>query len=209
MLSLRTVLLALLAAGLLHIDAQAQVADRAALLPPAADTVEAMPTETGEPVPETGRDGELTLQTGRDSEIVLEFSAATRREILTRLFAEREVEIEWRNKAFADEMVQGRGLRGSPIELARRLLARVSYVMFYDTSSDEPRLARIVILGADPALVTRSAGVPSSARQEASSVTRSASTPSRDRQEARANETTRRRAAIDAARRAITAAQRR
>ena len=192
MLSLRAVLLAMLTAGLLHIDAQAQVRDRAALLPPAADVVETMPTEADEPVPETGRHGELTLQTGRDSEIVLEPGTATRREILTRLFAEREVEIEWRNKAFADERVQGRGLRGSPIELARRLLARVSYVMFYDTSSDEPRLARIVILGSDPP-----------------SVARSASAPPRDRQEARASEAARRRAAIDTARRAITAAQRR
>ena len=192
MLSLRAVLLAVLAAGLLQIDAQAQVPDRTALLPPAADAVDVMPPEPGEPVPDTGRHGELPLQTGRDSEIVLGSSAAPRREILTRLFAEREVEIEWRNKAFADEMVQGRGLRGSPIELARRLLARVSYVMFYDTSSDEPRLARIVILGSDPP-----------------SVTRSASAPPRDRQEARASEAARRRAAIDTARRAITAAQRR
>jgi hypothetical protein len=193
MLSLRAVLLAALAAGLLHIDAQAQVPDRAALLPSAADAVEAMPTEIGEPVPETRRHGELTLETGRDGEIeiVLESSGATRREILTRLFAGREVEIEWRNKAFADERVQGGRLRGPPVELARRLLARQSYVMSYDNSRSEPRLARIVILGSDPPSVTRSAGAPSRARQEAP-----------------ASEAARRRAAIDAARRAITAAQR-
>ena len=75
MLSLRAVLLAVLAAGLLQIDAQAQVPDRTALLPPAADAVDVMPTEAGEPVPENGRHGELTLQTGRDSEIVLGSSA--------------------------------------------------------------------------------------------------------------------------------------
>ena len=168
-----------------------------------------MPTETGKPVPKIRRHGELSPETGRDGEIVLEFSAATRREILNRLFAEREVEIEWRNKAFADERMQVGRLSGPPVELARRLLARVSYVMSYDTSSDEPRLARIVILGADPALVTRSGGAPSSARQEAPSVTRSAGATSPARQEARASEATRRREAIDAARRAITAAQRR
>ena len=182
----------------------------AALLPPAADPVETMPIETGKPVPETRRARRVVaLQTGRDGEIVLESSAATRREILNRLFAEREVEIEWRNKAFADERMQIGRLSGPPVELARRLLARVSYVMSYDTSSDEPRLARIVILGADPALVTRSGGAPSSTRQEAPSVTRTAGATSPARQEARASEATRRREAIDAARRAITAAQRR
>lgn len=190
--SLNLVLLAVLAVGLMLHDAQAQMSDRAALLPSEADAAEAMPPETTRPVPTTRRRGELTLKAGRDGEMVIETSGATRREILDRLFADREVEIEWRNKAFADERVQGRGLRGSPIELARRLLARVSYVMFYDTSSDEPRLARIVILGSDPP-----------------SVARSASAPPRDRQEARASEAARRRAAIDTARRAITAAQRR
>jgi hypothetical protein len=192
MLSLRAVLLAALAAGLLHIDAQAQVPDRAALLPAATDAVEALPTETAEPVLRTTRHGEFTLETGRDGEIVLESGGATRREILSRLFAGREVQIEWRNKAFADERVQARLLRGSPVELARRLLARQSYVMSYDTSSNEPRLARIVILGSDPPSVTPSAGAPSPARREAG-----------------ASEAARRRAAIDAARRAITAAQRR
>jgi hypothetical protein len=192
MLSLRAVLLAVLSAGFLHIDARAQMPDGAALLPSAADAGEAMPTETGEPVPETSRRGEVTLETGRDGEMVLELSGATHREILNRLFAKREVEIEWRNNAFADERVQGRRLRGPPVELARRLLARVNYVMVYDASSNEPRLARIVILGSDPPSVTRSAGAPS-----------------RVRQEAQASEAARRRAAIDAAQRAITAAQRR
>jgi hypothetical protein len=190
MLWLRTLLLAVLAAGLLHIDARADMPDEVALLASAADAVEAMPSEIGEPVPKTRRHGERTRETGRDVEIALDSGGATRREILTRLFAGREVEIEWRNKAFADERVQGGRLSGPPAELARRLLARVSYVMFYDRSSNEPRLARIVVLGSDAPSVTRSAAVPSPARQEASDAER-------------------RRKAIEAARRAITAAQRR
>lgn len=193
MLSLRAVLLAALAAGLLHIDAQAQMPDTAALLPSAADAVEGLPAETADPVPKTTRHGEFTLQSGRDGEMVLESGGATRREILTRLFAGREVAIEWRNKAFADERVQGHRLKGPPVELARRLLARQSYVMSYDTTSNEPRLARIVILGSDPPSVTPAA----------------AASPSPARREAGASEAARRRAAIDAARRAITAAQRR
>jgi hypothetical protein len=186
MLSLRTVLLAVLLAGVSHVNAQAQVPDGAALLPSSVDAVKATPTETGEPVPQTSRHGQVTLEVGRDGEVVLEFSGATRREILNRLLAERDVEIEWRNKAVGDERLQGRRLGGSPFELARRLLAHVNYLMFYDTGSNEPRLARIVILGSDPPSVTRSAG-----------------------HEAQASEAARRRAAIDAARRAITAAQRR
>ena len=119
------------------------------------------------------------------------------------------MEIEWRNKAFADERVQSGRLSGPPVELARRLLARVSYVMSYDTSSNEPRLARIVVLGSDAPSVTRGAGVPPPARQEAPSLTRSAGAPSPVRQETQASEAERRRKAIDAARRAIMAAQRR
>jgi hypothetical protein len=209
LLSLRAVLLSLLATGLMHNDAQAQMPDGPALLVSAVDAVEVLSTEAGEPVPETGRLGELTLQTGPDVGIALDSGGATRREILTRLFAGREVEIEWRNKAFADERVQGGRLSGPPAELARRLLARVSYVMFYDRSSNEPRLARIVVLGSDAPSVTRSAGVPPPARQESSSLTRSAGAPSPVRQETQATEAERRRKAIDAARRAIMAAQRR
>ena len=190
MRSLNLVLFAVLATGLMHNDAQAQVRDGAALLASAADAVEAMPSEIGEPIPKTRRHGELTRETGRDGGIALDPGGATRREILNRLFAGREVEIEWRNKAFADEKIQGGRLSGPPIEIARRLLARVSYVMSYDSSGNEPRLARIVVLGSDAPSVTRSAAVPPPARQEAS-------------------EAARRRAAIDAARRAITAAQRR
>jgi hypothetical protein len=208
LLSLRAVLLSLLATGLMHNDAQAQMPDGPALLVSAVDAVEVLSTEAGEPVPETGRLGELTLQTGPDVGIALDSGGATRREILTRLFAGREVEIEWRNKAFADERVQGGRLSGPPAELARRLLARVSYVMFYDRSSNEPRLARIVVLGSDAPSVTRSAAVPSPARQDASEAARrSAGAPSPARQEA--SDAERRRKAIEAARRAITAAQRR
>jgi hypothetical protein len=208
LLSLRAVLLSLLATGLMHNDAQAQMPDGPALLVSAVDAVEVLSTEAGEPVPETGRLGELTLQTGPDVGIALDSGGATRREILTRLFAGREVEIEWRNKAFADERVQGGRLSGPPAELARRLLARVSYVMSYDRSSNEPRLARIVVLGSDAPSVTRSAVVPSPARQEASGAARrSAGAPSPARQEV--SDAERRSKAIEATRRAITAAQRR
>jgi hypothetical protein len=208
MLSLRAVLLAVLAAGLLHIDARAEMPDEVALLPSETDAVEAMPSEIGEPAPKTRRHRELTRQTGGDGGIALDSDGATRREILNRLFAGREVEIEWRNKAFADERVQGGRLSGPPVELARRLLARANYVMSYDTSSEEPRLVRIVVLGADTPSVTRSADAPSRARQDASEAARrSAGAPSPVRQEV--SDAERRRKAIEAARRAITAAQRR
>ena len=208
LLSLRAVLLSVLVTGLMHNDAQAQMPDGPALLVSAVDAVEVISTEAGEPVPETGRLGELTLQTGREVGIALDSGGATRREILNRLFAGREVEIEWRNKAFADERVQGGRLSGPAVELARRLLARVSYVMSYDRSSNEPRLARIVVLGSDAPSVTRSAVVPSPARQEASGAARrSAGAPSPARQEV--SDAERRRKAIEATRRAITAAQRR
>ena len=188
--SLRAVLIAVLAAGLLHIDAHAQMRDGAALPPSATEAVEATPTGIGEPVRGTRRHGELTLETGSDGGIVLYPNGATRREILHRLFAERRVEIEWRNKAFAEERVQGR-LSGTPAELARRLLERVSYIMFYEVG-DEPQPARLVVLGSDPPSITRGAGAPSTTRQEL-----------------QASEAARKREAIETARRAITAAQRR
>jgi hypothetical protein len=202
MRSLNLALLAVLAVGLMPYDAQAQISDRAALLPSEAEAVEAMAPETIRPVPTTRRRGETTLDTGRDGEIAIDTSGATRREILNRLFADREVEIEWRNKAFADEMLQGGRLSGPPIEIARRLLTRVNYVMSYEADSDEPRLARIVILGSDPPSVIRTAGEPPSR------VRQNADEPSRTRQDPRVSEAARRRAAIDSARRAIAAAQR-
>jgi hypothetical protein len=161
------------------------------LLPPAADTVEALPIDAAKPVAKTKQGDALTLASGRDGEIVLESNGATRREILNRLFAGREVEIEWRNRAFADESVQSGSLSGPPIEVARRLLARQSYVMSYDNSRDEPRLVRIVILGSDPPSAQSAAAAPVGARREVPM-----------------DDAARRRAAIDAAKRAITDAQR-
>jgi hypothetical protein len=151
--------------------------DGIALPASVAEAVEAAPTETDV----TGHDGGMALDAG----------GASRREVLSRLFAGREVEIEWRNEAFANERVRDR-LSGPPTELARLLLARVSYLMIYDTDGEEPRLARIVVFGSDPPSVTRGAGAPSTARKDV-----------------RTSEAVRRRAAIEAARRAITAAKRR
>jgi len=204
MRSLNLMLLAVLAVGSVPHDAQAQMSDRAVLLPSTIDEVEEMAT-TAKPLPTTRRQAELALEAGRDGEMVIEASGATRREILNRLFAEREVEIEWRNRAFADERVQSGRLSGQPIEIARRLLASQNYVMRYDLSSDEPRLARIVILGSDSPSVTRTASEPSRPRQDIGEPLRVRQDV---RQDASLTEAARRRAAIDSARRAITAAQR-
>jgi hypothetical protein len=191
-------LVALLGAGLL--PAQAQVPDRSALLPAADDTVETMSFAPGQPVL-MPRYREVAPEIARESEIVLEPVGVTRREILNRLFADRNVQIEWRNKAFADERVQDRRLTGPPVELARRLLARASYVMVYQTSGDESHLTRILILGSDPPSITQSA--------DAAPSRRSAEAPASVRRESRTSEAERRRSAIEQTRRAITAAQRR
>jgi hypothetical protein len=189
-------LLVLSAAGLLPIHAQTQVPDRSVLLPPADDTVETIPVA---PIP---RYVEVAPEIARESDIALEPSGVTRREILHRLFADRNVQIEWRNKAFADERVQDRRLIGPPVELARRLLARTSYVMFYAKSGDDDaRLTRILILGSDPPSITQSG--------DAATSRRSAEAPAPTRRETRTSEAERRRSAIEATKRAITAAQRR
>jgi hypothetical protein len=192
MLPIRAVLLAVLATSLLYNNARAQAPDEATLPPSEADAIDepidAMPADSEEPAPLIVRRAEITREAPRENEIVLEPSGATRREILNRLFADRQVEIEWRNNALADEKVRGR-LKGGPTELARRLLERGNYVMAYGSSGD---LARIVVLGSDPPSVTRSADAPSSVRQKP-----------------QASEADRRRQAIEATRRAIKDAQQR
>jgi hypothetical protein len=192
MLPLRAVLLTALATALAHANAQAQTPDEGALLPADIDVIDepidAMPVETETDVPVTRRKAEITREFRYENWIVLEPRGATRREIISRLFAGREVEIEWRNKAFADEALRGR-FKGPPTELARRLLERANYVMAYNTSGD---LARIIILGSDPPSVTRSADAPSPVRPKT-----------------QASEAERRRQAIEATRRAIKDAQER
>jgi hypothetical protein len=191
MISLRALLLSVLAAGLFDIDAQAQMPDGTTSRLSATDAVEARPTGIGDAVPETRGQGKPAPETGHNGTMAIDSGGATRREVLARLFAGSEVEIEWRNKALGDEKVWGH-LSGPPAELVRSLLARGSYLAVYDTGDKEPRLARIVIFGSDPPSGARSTGVASSARQDA-----------------RTSEAARRRAAIEAARRAIKAAKRR
>jgi hypothetical protein len=182
-----------LGAGFLHMDAhaqaQAQASDDDAFLAPIEEPVTADTEDAAEdPVPTIRRTMQVVRELPYENWIVLEPGGATRREIISRLFAGREVQIEWRNKAFADEEVRGR-FKGPPTELARRLLERANYVMAYNNSGG---LARIVILGSDPPSVTGSADLPSPVRQ----------TP-------RATEAERRRTAIEATKRAIKDAQRR
>ena len=192
MFSLRTVLLAVLATSLVYNNARAQVPDETTLPPSEADAIDepidAMPADTEEPAPLIVRKAESTRESPRENEVVLEPSGATRREILNRLFADRDVEIEWRNNALANEKVRGR-LKGGPTELARRLLERGNYVMSYGSSGDP---ARIVVLGSDPPTVTHSADASSPVPQKA-----------------QASEAERRRAAIEATRRAIKDSQKR
>lgn len=140
-LSIRAGLLAVLAAGLVHGDAQAQMLDAAS------------PAEIGKVPPR------------RDGAIELDFGGSSRREILSRLFADQQVEIEWHDRAYANEKLWGR-LKGSPVDVARRLLGGASYVMLYDSSREEPRLVRILIAGSDPPSVKQRAGVSSAVRQE-------------------------------------------
>ena len=189
MLRLGAVLLGVLGAGLLHIDAHAQTSDDDALLAPIEEPVTADIEDPAEdPVPTMRRTTQIAREIPHENWIVLELTGAPRREILSRLFAGREVEIEWRNKAFADEAVRGR-LKGAPTELARRLLERANYVMAYNNSG---ALARIVVLGSDPPSVTRSVDAPSPVRPKP-----------------QASEAERRRQAIEATKRAIKGAQQR
>jgi hypothetical protein len=118
-------------------------------------------------------DSKILLQAGAGGSVTLVPNGATRRQVLDRLFAERGVEIEWRNKPFADEKVYGR-FNGTPSQIARMLLARRSHIITYDTSGEQPRIVRIYILGPDPPSISgghtvrstphRRAGLPQSMR---------------------------------------------
>jgi len=95
---------------------------------------------------------------GRDW-ITLTVTGATRRFVLERLFAERAIEIEWRNKAFAEQAVHGR-FSGPADTVARRLLDRSDYVIVYAATDGEPRMSRITILGSDPVSVSPAIKAP-------------------------------------------------
>jgi hypothetical protein len=95
---------------------------------------------------------------GRDW-ITLTVTGATRRLVLERLFAERAIEIEWRNKAFAQQAVHGR-FSGPADTVARRLLARSDYVIVYTATDGESRMSRITILGSDPVSVSPAIKAP-------------------------------------------------
>jgi hypothetical protein len=80
--------------------------------------------------------------------------ATTRRQVLDRLFADREITVEWRDQAYADEAVQTRFSKGKDAaarrRFARRLLSRSNYVIVYQTRGNRRRMSRIVVLGPSP-----------------------------------------------------------
>jgi len=81
-----------------------------------------------------------------ESEAAVETHGGTRRQILERAFAGSGVTLEWFDKKFADEAIEGGG--DVTVETAAtRLLARTNYIIVYDTSRDEPRMTRLLVLG--------------------------------------------------------------
>ena len=78
----------------------------------------------------------------------------TRRQVLDRLFADRDIQVEWRDESYADEAVQNRYSKATDSaarrRYARRLLSRSNYIIVYDTSGKGRRMSRVVVLGPSP-----------------------------------------------------------
>jgi hypothetical protein len=94
--------------------------------------------------------GKVVLEFGDGDNVMLLANGVPLRQVLDRLFAKREVVIQWRNATFAQESVRGH-FRGTLAKVARSLLDHGSYVIAYDTSGDKPRILRIIIVGFRPA----------------------------------------------------------
>jgi hypothetical protein len=85
----------------------------------------------------------ISVQQG---EITLEVTDATRREALEELFLDREVVTEWRYPALAEEVIRGR-YGGSLEVIARSLLQRCNYILFYSSTAGEKQITHIIVYG--------------------------------------------------------------
>ena len=106
----------------------------------------------------TGEGGGVSVEASNGDRVALFAKGATRRQVLNRLFAARDVEIIWKNRVFADERVYGQ-FEGTRRCVARWLLSRRSYIITYDISGEMPRTFRIFILGPDPPSATRTEAI--------------------------------------------------
>jgi hypothetical protein len=102
---------------------------------------------------QTTTERNLSLQQA-DGNVILAAKGATRRQLLARLFADREVKIEWRNDVFADEKLYGT-FSGTAAQVARTLLSGRTYIITYKlTNGTPPQVLRIDIPGPHPPSVS-------------------------------------------------------
>src|SRR5712691_6410132 len=78
-----------------------------------------------------------------------------RREVMTKLFADKGIKLEWLTSSFGDERISGT-FKGSHADVVQQLLAQSNFVVVRDPGG-ENRISRLVIIG--PA-ATGTAGVP-------------------------------------------------
>lgn len=91
------------------------------------------------------RDPEMAFDSAH-SEIMVEANGATLGEILDRLFTERGIPVEWRDKALAGKVMQG-SFKGPIDRVAQRLLSGENYIAVSAMSDGETRITRVIILG--------------------------------------------------------------
>ena len=70
----------------------------------------------------------------------------SRREVLHRLLNSKAVELEWVDRAYADERISG-AFNGSTDAVLQRLLAQTDFVAVYDRDGGKARIARLIIVG--------------------------------------------------------------
>jgi hypothetical protein len=84
--------------------------------------------------------------TSDGAQVEFDVRDAPRRAVMERLFAGRQIEIQWASASFADEPVTG-SFTGAPSAVARHLLADADFVAVYDGGGDHARIVRLVIAG--------------------------------------------------------------
>lgn len=84
--------------------------------------------------------------TSNGAQVEFDVRDAPRRAVMERLFAGRQIEIQWASASFADEPITG-SFTGTPSAVARHLLADADFVAVYDGGGELARIVRLVIVG--------------------------------------------------------------
>jgi hypothetical protein len=87
--------------------------------------------------------------TGEDQNVVLEIRQAPRREVFEHLFTGRNIQLDWLNQSYGEEIISG-VYRGTLANIARAVLSDSNFVIVYDSVGDRYWISRLVVMGKSP-----------------------------------------------------------